>query len=75
VQGAAGYGKRWAAKFADGRLSDYLSHAAFASLFHQDPRYFYQGTGTMKSHRYHALSNGFVARSDSGHLTPNSRAD
>jgi Carboxypeptidase regulatory-like domain len=40
-QGAAGYGKRWAAKFGDGRSSDYLSHAVFASLFHQDPRYFY----------------------------------
>jgi hypothetical protein len=26
-QGAAGYGKRWAAKFGDGRTSDYLSHA------------------------------------------------
>jgi Carboxypeptidase regulatory-like domain len=70
-QGAAGFGKRWAAKFADGRSSDYLSHAVFASLFHQDPRYFYQGTGTTKSRLYHALSNGFVARSDSGHLMPN----
>jgi hypothetical protein len=70
-QGAAGYGKRWAAKFADGRSSDYLSHAVFASLFHQDPRYFYQGTGTNKSRLYHALSNGFVARSDSGKTMPN----
>ena len=25
--GAAGYGKRWAAKFGDGRSADYLSHA------------------------------------------------
>jgi hypothetical protein len=70
-QGAAGYGKRWAARFADGRSSDYLSHAVFASLFHQDPRYFYQGTGTNKSRLYHALSNGFVARSDSGKTMPN----
>jgi hypothetical protein len=69
--GAAGYGKRWAAKFGDGRSADYLSHAVFASLFHQDPRYFYQGTGSNKSRLYHALSNAFVARSDSGHLMPN----
>ena len=70
-QGAAGYSKRWAAKFGDGRSSDFLSHAVFPSLFHQDPRYFYQGTGSKKSRLYHALSNAFVARSDSGHLMPN----
>ncbi|HEY4045652.1 MAG TPA: carboxypeptidase-like regulatory domain-containing protein [Acidobacteriaceae bacterium] len=70
-QGAAGYGKRWAARFGDGRSSDYLSHAVFASLFHQDPRYFYQGTGSTKSRLYHALSNAFVARGDNGHLMPN----
>jgi len=28
-QGAAGYGKRYAAKFADGRSSDFLTHAIF----------------------------------------------
>jgi hypothetical protein len=70
-QGVAGYGKRWAAAFADGRSRDYLSRAVFASLFHQDPRYFYQGTGTTKSRLYHALSNAFVARSDSGKTMPN----
>lgn len=70
-QGAAGYGKRWAAKFGDGRSSDFLSHAVFASLFHQDPRYFYQGTGTTKSRLYHAVSNAWVARSDSGKNMPN----
>jgi hypothetical protein len=70
-QGAAGYGKRWAARFGDGRSSDYLSHAVFASLFHQDPRYFYQGTGTNKSRLYHAISSAFVARSDSGKNMPN----
>lgn len=70
-QGAAGYGKRWAAQFADGRSSDFLSHAVFASLLHQDPRYFYQGTGTTKARLYHALSSAFVARSDSGKTMPN----
>jgi hypothetical protein len=69
--GAAGYGKRWAAKFGDGRSSDLLGHAVFPSLFHQDPRYFYQGTGTTRSRLMHALSHPFVARSDSGHLMPN----
>jgi hypothetical protein len=70
-QGAAGYGKRWGALFADGRISDFTGHYIFASLLHQDPRYFYQGTGTTKSRLYHALGSAFVARSDSGKTMPN----
>lgn len=70
-QGAAGYGKRWAARFGDGRSSDFLDHYVFASLFHQDPRYFYQGTGTKKSRLIHAVSSAFIARSDSGKTMPN----
>lgn len=70
-QGAAGYGKRWAAQFGDGRISDYMHHAVFASLFHQDPRYFFQGTGTRTSRLIHALSSSFITRSDSGKTVPN----
>jgi len=70
-QGAAGYGKRWGALFVDGRSSDLLDHYVFASLLHQDPRYFYQGTGTKKSRLYHALASAFAARSDSGKTMPN----
>ncbi len=70
-QGAQGYGKRWGALFANGRISDFLGHYVYASAFHQDPRYFYQGTGTKKSRLYHALSYAFIARSDSGKTMPN----
>ena len=70
-QGAAGYGKRWGALFAVSRSNDLLSHYVFASLFHQDPRYFYQGTGTRKSRFFHALSYAFVARGDNGKTMPN----
>jgi Carboxypeptidase regulatory-like domain len=70
-QGAAGYAKRYAAKFIDGRSSDFLTHAVFPSLFHQDPRYYYQGYGTFKSRLGHALGSAFVTRSDSGHNEPN----
>ena len=70
-QGAAGYSKRYAAKFVDGRSSDFLTHAVFPSLFHQDPRYYYQGSGTVKSRLVHAVSSAFVTRSDSGHTVPN----
>ena len=62
-QGAAGYSKRYAAKFIDGRSSDFLTHA--------DPRYYYQGSGTFKSRLVHAVGSAFVTRSDSGRNQPN----
>jgi hypothetical protein len=57
--------------FANGRSSDFLSHAVFPSLFHQDPRYYYQGSGSFKSRLVHAASFAFVTRSDSGRTMPN----
>ena len=71
-QGAAGYSKRYAARFVDGRSSDFLTHAVFPALFHQDPRYYYQGSGSLKSRLMHAVSSPFVTRSDSGRTVPNS---
>jgi hypothetical protein len=71
-QGAAGYSQRFAAKFIDGRSSDVLTHAIFPSLLHQDPRYYYQGSGTIKSRLAHAVTSAFVARSDGGRPVFNS---
>ena len=70
-QGGAGYGKRFAADYGNGLSSDILTHALFPSIFHQDPRYFYQGTGTFKSRFIHAISFSVIARSDTGHPMPN----
>jgi hypothetical protein len=70
-QGAAGYAKRYAANVVDGRTSDFLSHAVFPSLLHQDPRYYYRGTGSFTSRLFHAVSFAFVTRSDRGRTVPN----
>jgi carboxypeptidase family protein len=70
-QGASGYAKRYAAKFVDGRSSDLLTHAVFPTLFRQDPRYYYQGSGSFKSRLIHAVGSAFVTRSDSGRTEPN----
>jgi len=70
-QGAVGYAKRFGAKFADGRDSDFLTHAVFPSLFHQDPRYYYQGSGSVKERILHAVGSAFIIRSDSGLSQPN----
>jgi hypothetical protein len=71
-QGAAGYRKRYAATFVDGRSSDFLTNALFPALFHQDPRYYYRGSGSFKSRLMHAVSSVFVTRSDTGRTVPNS---
>jgi hypothetical protein len=70
-QGAAGYSKRFAAKFVDGRTSDFLTHAVFPTLLHEDPRYYYLGSGSVKSRLRHAVGSAFVTRSDSGRTVPN----
>ena len=65
-QGAAAYGKRLGATFAGGYTKILLGDAVFPSLLHQDPRYFYQGTGTTKSRLLHAISTPFITRGDNG---------
>jgi hypothetical protein len=48
-----------------------LSSGLFASLFHEDPRYFYKGTGSVQSRTMYAVSCAFVTRNDEGRLRPN----
>jgi hypothetical protein len=65
-QGAAAFGKRFGVVAADGTTDIMIGGAILPSLLHQDPRYFYQGTGTTKSRIRHALLGPFVARTDNG---------
>jgi hypothetical protein len=70
-QGAKGYSKRLGAGFADAVTGGLISNAILPSLLHQDPRYFYQGTGTNKSRALHAISAPFVCKGDNGAWQPN----
>lgn len=65
-QGAKGYGQRLGATFAGGYSKILLGDAVLASLLHQDPRYFYQGTGTTKSRLLHAMATPVITRGDDG---------
>lgn len=65
-QGAQGYGERLGATFAGGYTNILVGDALLPSLLHQDPRYFYKGTGSTKSRLLHALSLPFVTRGDDG---------
>lgn len=64
--GALGYGQRFGETAATGFSDILIGGAVLPSLLHQDPRYFYQGTGSNKSRLMHALSAAFVARGDNG---------
>jgi hypothetical protein len=65
-QGAQGYGKRLGAEYGDAFASTFLSGAVFPSLFKQDPRYFYRGTGSTKKRILYALSNSVWCKGDNG---------
>lgn len=71
VQGAKGYGQRLGVETADGFSDILIGGAILPSLLHQDPRYFYQGTGTTSSRLRHALFSPFVCRGDNGQWQPN----
>lgn len=70
-QGADGYAKRYGASLADGTIGVFLGGAVFPSLLHQDPRYFYKGTGSIRSRALYALSTPFITRGDNGRWQPN----
>jgi hypothetical protein len=70
-QGATGYGQRVGAETLAGFSDIMIGGAILPSLLHQDPRYFYQGTGTTRSRLGHALASPFVCRGDNGRLQPN----
>lgn len=70
-QGAIGYGERFGATAADGFSDIMIGGAILPSLLHQDPRYFYQGTGTSSSRLRHAILSAFIAKGDNGKWEPN----
>jgi Carboxypeptidase regulatory-like domain len=66
-QGAQGYGKRYGANFADTVTGTFLGDALFPSLMKQDPRYFYKGTGSVRSRLLYAIAMSVICRGDNGH--------
>ncbi len=68
---AAAYGKRYGAAYATQAAARVIGSAVLPSIFHQDPRYFYKGSGSTKSRALYAIRSTFVTRGDNGHLEPN----
>lgn len=70
-QGAKGYGERFGANLASGASEGLFANAILPSLLHQDPRYFYRGSGTTRSRAWHAVLAPFVCQGDNGKPQPN----
>ena len=70
-KGAQGYAKRYGAAYTDDLLGRMIGSAILPSLLHQDPRYFYRGSGTVRSRVAYALSRAVITRGDNGSQQPN----
>jgi hypothetical protein len=69
--GARGYGERFGANLASGTSEAFFSNAVLPSILHQDPRYFYRGSGTKRSRVWHAIIAPIVCQGDNGAAQPN----
>ena len=69
--GASGFAKRYAAAYAAGWTSTMMTRVVMPSVFRQDPRYFYKGTGSTRSRVVYALSRSVTRKGDNGRWQPN----
>jgi hypothetical protein len=69
--GIEGYGKRYGAAFANHVSGILLGRAVYPAIFHQDPRYFYKGRGSIRSRALYAICAAVIARGDDGRWKPN----
>lgn len=69
--GFEGYSKRYGAAVANHASGILLGRAVFPAIFHQDPRYFYKGKGSIGSRALYAVSAAVIARGDDGRWKPN----
>lgn len=67
-QGGEGFGKYFAASYADYAIGDYLTEGVFPTLFHQDPRYFRRGEGSAWSRLAYAAGQILLTHNDEGEV-------
>jgi carboxypeptidase family protein len=65
-QGTEGYAKRFGAQYANRVSRVIIGRVVMQSIFHQDPRYFYKGTGSIRSRALYAIGTAFVAKGNNG---------
>ena len=65
-QGAKGYAHRFGTTYADEAIGNMFTEGLFPVLFHEDPRYFRLGTGSISHRTWYAVTRVFVTHTDSG---------
>jgi hypothetical protein len=66
-RGVRGYARRFGASVGDSTSGMMLSGAILPTMFHQDPRYFYRGTGSRRSRLMYVLKQTVEQKGDNGH--------
>jgi hypothetical protein len=69
-QNFKGYAQRYGAGYAGALVGIGLSGAVFPTIFHEDPRYFYKGTGTTGERLRWSLKQAVEQRNDKGQWRP-----
>lgn len=70
-QGAQGYAKRFGAGYGDSFIGTMIGSAILPVWWKQDPRYFYKGTGTVRSRALYAIANSVICKGDNGRWQAN----
>ncbi|QNI33692.1 hypothetical protein H7849_07135 [Alloacidobacterium dinghuense] len=70
-QGVEGYFKRFGASYADAFDGNLWGNAILPVWWHEDPRYFRKGTGSIKGRMLHAALSTVWCRRDNGSWGPN----
>jgi len=70
-QGAAGYGRRYGAAYGDAVSGVLIGAGVLPALLRQDPRYYYKGTGSVRSRIGYALLTIVRIKGDNGRWQPN----
>ncbi|MDE1160916.1 MAG: carboxypeptidase-like regulatory domain-containing protein [Acidobacteriaceae bacterium] len=68
--GAKGYFRLVGTFTLDTVIGNELTGAIYPTIFHQDPRYFWKGTGSVGSRIGYALSRAVICRGDNGKNQP-----
>jgi hypothetical protein len=69
-QGVEGYAKRFGARYTSHISGVMIHHVILQAVFHQDPRYFYKGTGSFRSRVWYSIWTAFVCKGDNGRWQP-----
>jgi hypothetical protein len=65
-QGMKGYARRYGTALADQTIGNMMTESIMPSVFHQDPRYFRIGRGSVKHRALYAATRIFVTKTDAG---------